>query len=372
VSYRQLVRIACLASLLLVGALLPAAAEASIGVGTISTFAGSPVFGPVSAISIGAAGGSSGEVATATLDGTQYAYYAGTAQNVVRRIDLTTDQGQVVAGNGGFGPPEDGKPATETTIGPADLVSVDANGDMAILGERGLVAFVPVNSGTYFGTAMEGGHIYTLPVAAETIALEPNGNLIYDYDGTIQIDPVSSGVTSMLASGYLDNLTIAADPAHPGNFAYIDSESNPGKAGHEIDYYAAAAGTFFGRSMSQGENHLADYVNEGGLGIDSGDDGPASSAIVNPESLAFDAAGDLLILDSGEDGIHDGQQRFVAATSCASGCLYGLTATTAGYIYRTELPFYPVAVAGDEDALAGEGLAGIVLYSRRAPFSAYE
>ncbi|MFZ0665820.1 MAG: hypothetical protein WAM97_08685, partial [Acidimicrobiales bacterium] len=136
--------------------------------------------------------------------------------------------------------------------------------------------------------------------------------------------------------------------------------------GHEIDYYAAEAGTFFGRSMSQGVNSLADAANEGGLGVDSGDDGPASGALVNPESLAFDAAGDLLILDDGQDGVHHGQQRLVAATSCASGCLYGLSATTAGYIYRTELPFDPVAVAGNEDALAGEGLAGIVLYSPAA------
>jgi hypothetical protein len=153
-----LIRIACSASILAI-AITVAPADASVGpaAGTISTFAGSPVFGPVSATSIGAGGGGSDDVATATIDGTTYAYYAGSSQNVVRRIDLTTGEEQVVAGDGGFGAPIEGSVATATTLGPADSIAVDEGGDIAILAEHGAVLFVPASSGSYFGMTNDRG-----------------------------------------------------------------------------------------------------------------------------------------------------------------------------------------------------------------------
>ena len=305
--------------------------------------------------------------AGATIDGTTYAYIAD-GENVIRRVDLTTGQAQVVAGNGGFAAPTAGSPATSTpTAGPED-VTVDAAGDFAFETSREIV-FVPAASGAYFGQAMTAGDIYVLGVTAETIALEPDGSLLYDYDGVIRVDPVSTGAsTGMLAEGDIDNLSISADPAHDGNFAFVVGDTGPSKAGHEIDYYAAHAGTYFGLSMSEGIHAIADTANEGGLGVDSGDGGPATNAIVNPGStgyysLAFDAAGDLLVLDTGEDGIHDGQQRLIAATSCSSNCVFGLPAMNAGYIYRTELAAKTIAIAGSEDVFADEGFAGNALYS---------
>jgi hypothetical protein len=353
--------VACIASVLAC-VLVPTAASA--GVGTISTFAGSPVFGPVSATSIGAVGNAAG----VTIGGTTYAYVADGAENVVRRVDLSTGQAQVIAGNGGYAAPTASVPATSTPTGGPEDVTVDAAGDFAFQTSRETV-FVPAASGSYFGQSMIAGDIYNLGITTETIALEPGGSLVYDYDGTIRVDPVTTGIsTGLLASGDIDNLSIAADPAHDGNFAFVVGDTGPSKAGHEIDYYAAHAGTYFGLSMSEGINAVADTANEGDFGVDSGDGGPATSAIVNPGdtayySLAFDAVGDLLVLDTGEDGIHDGQQRLVAATSCTSGCLYGLTATTAGYIYRTELPAKTIAIAGSEDVFADEGFTGNALYS---------
>src|ERR1700683_5051625 len=99
-SKSQVARVACIAGVLAC-ALAPAAGGASVGAGAgaLFTFAVSPVFGPVSSTSIGTGGGTTDDIATATIDGTEYAYYAGYGQNVVRRIDLATDEQQVVAGN---------------------------------------------------------------------------------------------------------------------------------------------------------------------------------------------------------------------------------------------------------------------------------
>ena len=60
-----------------------------------------------------------------------------------------------------------------------------------------------------------------------------------------------------------------------------------------------------------------------------GDGGPAISAeLGNPTGISLDAAGNLLIADSSNNVV-----RMVAASSCASSCAYGLSATTAGDIY---------------------------------------
>jgi len=150
--------IACITSILAC-LLIPAWAGAAVG--TISTFAGSPVFGPVSATSIGVPAES---VASVTLDGTTYAYAV--SGDVVRRIDLATGQEQVVAGNGGVGYAPDGIAATTAAITPNEI-AVDVSGDMAILTDSnaGGLRFVPASSGTYFGQAMTGGDIYTLSIS---------------------------------------------------------------------------------------------------------------------------------------------------------------------------------------------------------------
>jgi len=61
----------------------------------------------------------------------------------------------------------------------------------------------------------------------------------------------------------------------------------------------------------------------------TGDGGPATSALLfGPTDVAVDASGNLLIDDEGNNRI-----QFVAASSCSSSCLWGLSSTTAGDIY---------------------------------------
>jgi len=369
--------VACVASIL---ACVLAPAVASAGVGTISTFAGSPVFGPVSATSIGVA---ADNVASVTLDGTTYAYAV--SNNVVRRIDLGTGQEQVVAGNGGVGYAPNGIAATTAAITP-DEIAVDAVGDMAILTDSnaGGLRFVPASSGTYFGQAMTGGDIYTLTFGAQAIALSPQGNLAYSYDGVTGFVSIANGIRTPISSaGSINTQAVAVDSA--GDVAFL------GPDGDEVEFVPASSngtysgssgkGTYFGISMpTAGEAYaLVDHCDNddcNGGGIGNGGYAPNAST-GSPSSLAFDSQGDLMIGDGGNY-----MARFVPASS---GTYYGQS-MTAGDIYAVagngtdggtvvptdgapatsvELP-YPAGVNIDSsgDLVIGTGLTGVLLVSR--------
>jgi hypothetical protein len=375
-------RIACMASVLACATVpASASAEAGAGPGTISTFAGSPVFGPVSATSIGAGGGTITDIATATLGGTPYAYYAGAYQNVVRRIDLTTGEEQVVAGDGGFGAAVDGSLATETTVGPADSIAVDSNGDMAILAEYGKVLFVPVSSGSYFGESMSAGHIYILSsVDAQAIALSPQGNLVYSYDGTIHFVSIASGTTtSVPGEGSISGQDVAVDSA--GDVAFV---GGGGGGEDEIQFVpasnsgtytgASAKGSYFGISMPNAGTAypLVDSCHDDNCFANPGNDGPAPNATIgSPKAISFDAQGDLTIADGGIDGV-----RFVPQSngtyfdqSMFAGYIYAIAGDGIGAITdgatATSVALVPEGVGIDSsgDLVTAGGLSGLLLVS---------
>src|SRR5579875_1533107 len=61
----------------------------------------------------------------------------------------------------------------------------------------------------------------------------------------------------------------------------------------------------------------------------SGDGEPATDAeLADPEGVAVDPGGDLLIADTNNNVV-----RLVAASSCSRGCPYGLSSMTKGDIY---------------------------------------
>ena len=127
---------------------------------TISTFAGG-VMGSVPGTDVAQ---QPDNVATATIGGTTYAYVTDAANNVIRRINLSTDEEQVVAGNYAWGHVQGvGGLATSAELcGPADGAS-DSSGDLVIADScANMVDYVPASSGTYFGQAMTVGDIYTI------------------------------------------------------------------------------------------------------------------------------------------------------------------------------------------------------------------
>jgi secreted PhoX family phosphatase len=96
---------------------------------------------------------------------------------------------------------------------------------------------------------------------------------------------------------------------------------------------AAVAGTFYGQTMHKGDI----YTIAGGGSSNPADGIPATSAFISPNGVALDAAGNVLIADSGQHRI-----RVIAETT---GTFYG-QAMTAGDIYT---------VAGGGSAVPGNG-----------------
>jgi hypothetical protein len=192
------------------------------------------------------------------------------------------------------------------------------------------------------GAAVPAGTITTVaggvggPAKATTVAVSPCGARFAGgslYAGDIaairQISPASDQLTTPVGTGSTTPLgdggpateaglngscTAVPDPA--GNLVVADIFDN------RIRAVAAATGTFYGRHMTAGDIYTV--AGDGTFGL-SGDGGPATSAELRyPQSVAVDAAGNLVITDTRNNRI-----RVVAA---AAGTFYG-RAMTAGDIY---------------------------------------
>jgi RHS repeat-associated protein len=269
---------------------------------TISTFAGG-VMGPVLGTDIAQ---SPGSVMTVTIGGTKYAYVTDEWNDVIRRINLSSDEEQVVAGNYAWGHVQGiGGPATSAELcGPVGS-SADSSGDLVIADScANMIDYVPATSGTYFGQAMTAGDIYTIA-----------------GDGTAG----SSGDNGAATSAELNGPSgVAIAPS--GAIAIADTSNN------RTRFVPATSGTYFGRSMTAGDiytiagNGTAGYL---------GDTGAATSAeLSGPQSVTFDASGDLAVADTSNNVI-----RFVPVStgsyfgrSMAADDIYTIAGNgTAGY-----------------------------------------
>ena len=85
---------------------------------------------------------------------------------------------------------------------------------------------------------------------------------------------------------------VAVDAA--GNLLIADSDNN------RVRVVAASTGTFYGQPMTAGDIYTV--AGNGTSGF-SGDGGPATSAGLSPQGVAVDAAGNLLIADTGNSRV---------------------------------------------------------------------
>jgi hypothetical protein len=216
---------------------------------------------------------------------------------------MTAGHLYVVAGNGGTGLGGAGGPATKTALVSPYSVAVDSAGNLVIAdaGRRSpasgaRVRVVAASTGTFYGQAMTAGDIYT--VAGTTTGTQASG------DG-------GPAVQAALGVVILD---VKVDAA--GNLVIADSEAE------RIRVVAETTGTFYGRAMTAGDIYTV--AGSGTEGF-SGDGGPATQASFDdPQAVALDAAGNLLIADT-----IDNRVRAVAART---GTFYGQQ-MTAGDIY---------------------------------------
>ncbi|MBV8395798.1 MAG: hypothetical protein JO064_06020, partial [Actinobacteria bacterium] len=307
----------------------PTAAQVCAGTGT--GFVGT-VFTPTVSVSGNGIVGSGTYTPAATGNYYWWANFAGDANNnaastctVVAGVTVskasptiatTPSAGLTLGGSGGG--------ATISTVATSVIpfaVAVDANGDSLIADVNQdriwLVAASSCSSNCPYGlSSMTKGSTYTVA-----------GTGAYGFSG--DGGPATS---ASLFGPY--GVTVDAS-----NNMLIADEGN-----NRIRLVAAAScssGCPYGlASMTKG--FIYTVVGSGGGGF-SGDGGPASSAtLFTPLAVAFDARGDLLIADYNNSRI-----RLVAAASCSSGCPWGLSSMTQGFIYT---------VAGSASAgFAGDG-----------------
>jgi hypothetical protein len=210
-------------------------------------------------------------------------------------IAMTAGDLYTVAGTGGYGFSGDGGPATAAELGAPQAVAVDGAGNLVFSDtDNQRIRVVAARSGTFYGTAMTAGDIYT--VAGD-------GQFVFSGDGGPAI-----------AAGLRDPEGVTVDPA--GNLLIADNFDN------RIRVVAATSGTFYGVAMTAGDIYT---VAGNGTAAFAGDGGPATAAeLFFPNATTVDGAGNLVIADD-----YNNRVRVVAATS---GTFYGIP-MTAGDIY---------------------------------------
>jgi hypothetical protein len=209
---------------------------------------------------------------------------------------MTAGDIYTIAG-GGSGAPHlgDGGPATGATLGGPTGLTVDAAGNVAItdFGNQ-RVRVVAASTGTFYGQPMTAGDIYTVA---------GTGKADFCCDGMPAATAEMNGPAAV-ATSRADGLAIADE------------------TDQRIRFVAAATGTFFGQPMTAGDIYTVAGDGKQGF-LDSGI--PATKAeLRDPQGVAFDQAGNLLIADT--------QNNQIRAVAARTGTFYG-QAMKAGDIY---------------------------------------
>jgi trimeric autotransporter adhesin len=283
--------------------------------------------------------------------------------NVVRKFSSADSHESVVAGStspigGYYG---DGGPATAAGLfGPSGL-AVDTSGNVLIADTYdNRIRVVARSTGMFYGVAMKAGYIYTVAGTGKTgfsgdggpatsaklnnpadVAVDAAGNLVIADSGNYRARVVAEKTGTFYGQAMTagDIYTVAGDgtrgdtgnggPATAaevapwsatvdaaGNLVIDDADNNV------IRVVAEQTGTFYGVAMTAGDIYTVAGTGQTGF---SGDGGPATKAeLYAPSDAAVDAAGNLVIADTGNLRV-----RVVAVTT---GTFYG-RAMTAGDIY---------------------------------------
>jgi trimeric autotransporter adhesin len=232
--------------------------------GTISTVAGG-VGGPAQATKVAV----SVPCGVSAANGNVYIGAAGS----LREVSPVTDHLTTPAGTGNSGPLGDGGKATKASLDPCGS-AVDAAGNLVIADTAGSrIQVVAASRGRFYGQPMRAGDIYTIAGTGE--------------DGY-------SGDRGRATDAELNwPFGVAVDPA--GNVIIADTENS------RVRVVALHDGTFYGRSMIA--EHIYTVAGNGAFGF-SGDGGQGRYAeLGEPQAVAVDPAGNLLIADTGSDRI---------------------------------------------------------------------
>jgi hypothetical protein len=206
-------------------------------------------------------------------------------------VAMRADRLYTIAG-GGTQRPADGVAATAASLSPAD-VGVDSHGNAVFTdnSDLGRVFAVAASNGTFYGQQMTAGHLYLLAGGGTSLA---NGG---------------PALSSVLYSG----VGLAIDGA--GNIVIADYLRNL------VRVVAAVTGTFYGQRMTAGDIYT---IAGGGTEQEPGHLGTAS-AIGDPEGVAIDRSGNVLVSISGTG-------QLLQVIAARSETFYGQS-MTAGHLY---------------------------------------
>ncbi|HUD39916.1 MAG TPA: RHS repeat-associated core domain-containing protein [Streptosporangiaceae bacterium] len=218
-------------------------------------------------------------------------YIADTGNNRIQEIaganetewgqSMTNGYAYTVAGSsaGTSGQSNSGTKATTAFLAAPDGITIDGSGNMYVADtDNCRVEQVPWSGGTYWGQSMTQYYLYV-------VAGRNSSSCTIGFDG------------KAATGSNLWSPTSVRDPN--GNLYITDSGNN------RVQEVAGTTHTEFGQSMT------ADFVytvagNASGTGGDSGDGGPATSALLNdPGSLWVDSSGDLYICDTDNNEVRE-------------------------------------------------------------------
>jgi sugar lactone lactonase YvrE len=293
--------------------------------GIITTVVGHPGAGFYNGDNIPATSANLSVVYGLALDGAGNLYLSELNNERVRRVaglgvPATTAPGIIstVAGNGSAAYSGDGGPATSASINFPDAVAIDRNGNLLIAdASNNLIRKVNLSTGIITTFAGTGSNVFNgdgIAATAASLALPPGvavdaaNNVIIadrDHNRIRRVDASTGNITTIAGNGVssyggdggpatsamlLEPMRVAVDAA--GNI-YIGDTNN--QRVRRVDKASGTITTIAGN----------------GTAAFSGDNGPATAASLNnPESMAFDAAGNLYIADFTNDRV----RRVSAAT----------------------------------------------------------
>src|SRR5579871_1715069 len=200
-------------------------------------------------------------------------------------VSMTAGDIYTVAGTGTAGYTGDGGRATGATLYYPQGATVDGAGNLVIADTgNNVIRVVAGQDGTFYGTSMTAGDIYTVA---------GTGDQGFSGDG----GPATSAGLTVPAS-------VAVDAA--GNVIIADYGDNRARA------VAASTGTYYGVSMTAGDIYTIAGAGDQGF---SGDGGPAASATLHyPQGVTVDGSGDVLVTDSGNNRV-----RLITGSNPAAG-----------------------------------------------------
>ncbi len=244
------------------------------------------------------------------VDSTGNIYIADAENNVIRKIDGTTNIITTIAGNGLAGSSGDNGPATSAELNKPSGLCFDKSGNIVIADDdNSKIRKINIATGTIMTIAGTGVVGYAgdhgLAINAELsqplqVAVDSSGNVLFSdtYNSVVRrIDVLTGIITTIAGTGYVgyfgdDGPAINAEFYLPFGL-YVDEQQNIFIADDENGAV---------RKINALTGIITTVAGTGVPGY-SGDGGPATNAQVIPTDIFFDNYGAMFIADAGNNCI---------------------------------------------------------------------